>query len=787
MRVRQHPRPTGPRRAAATLVAAALALGTVAAVPTTGPDADLARLEHVDPMIGSVAPGFTNPGPALPHGMVGLGPDTEGPLNYGGYFANNTVITGFSHTHMSAGVFHAGHVPLMPVVGDIATGDLSEELAWTHPVPAYASPFDHATEVAEVGYYAVTLERYATRVELSATERAGIQRYTLPAGQPASVVVDLSRSLRGYDEATATLHEDGTLTGSVTTDVRGAYTVHTAIRVDREAEVRLLDGTPLEVGVPVSGDHLALVLDVGDAGGVVNVKAGLSYTDQRGAITNLDAELPGWDLDEVRQQARDVWADALAPIEVSGGTPADLTSFYTALYHAQLFPNLHSDVDGRYRWDDGVERHADRPRYSQFSLWDSYPGQNQLLAVIDPDRYRDMIASLLDLADVMGRLPRWQLAGHDASYMSGDPAIPFIAEGWCRGLVDDLPAEDQQRLLREMVELTEDRPASYDELGYLPVRRPESELEVIEGGPGTTGTSLENGLAEFALALVADREHRQDVRAPMLERATYYRNLVDPETGFVRPRHDDGSWLEFFHPELGYGFQEGTSWQYSWLAMQDMAGLIDAMGGRDVVVDRLDTFFSFPATATVPVVPAKVQNQATAFGVAYYGNQYAPGNEHDLEAPFVYAYAGAPWKTQAVARGAASVFTATPDGLPGNDDLGGLSGWLVWTMLGLYPMTPGAPMFVVASPVFTDATIRTGRGDIRIGAPGASAASRYVQEATFGGAPLDRAWVTEEELLDAGSLTLTMGPLPDTTWGAAPELAPPSLSTAADLSVFGCR
>ena len=759
---------------------------TIGAAPAVVPDEAADPLDHVDPMIGTAPPGFTNPGPQLPHGMVALGPDTEGPLNYGGYFVNNSVITGFSHTHMSAGVYHGGQVPLMPVVGEVDPRDVSEELAWTQPVPLYASPFDHATEVAEPGYYAVSLARYGTRVELSATERAGIHRYTFPAGQPAKVVVDLSRSLRGYDPASLTLHDDGTLTGSVTTDVRGPYTVHAAIRFDRPVTLTTLDGEAIEPGDTVEGDRLGAVAHLGSDGGPVVVKVGLSYTDQQGAVLNLDSEIPGWDLEEVREAARDAWREALSTVEVSGGTPGERTSFYTALYHAQLFPNLHSDVDGRYAWDDGVVRKSDRPRYSQFSLWDSYPGQNQLLALVDPDRYRDMIASLLDLADVMGRLPQWQLAGHDAGYMSGDPAIPFVAEGWCRGLVDDLPADDRQRLYREMLELTRTRDPAYDTLGYLPVPDYEHPGKIVEGGPSDAGTTLELGLADMALALVADRERRAGDVAGLTDAALRYRNLLDPDTGWIRPRLAGGSWIDPFLPEGPYGFQEGTSWQYSWLAMQDLAGLVDGMGGADVVNDRLDTFFSFPATATIPVAPAKAQNQATVFGIAYYGNQYAPGNEHDLEAPFVYDYTGQPWRTQAVTRGVVSLFTPTPDGLPGNDDLGGLSGWLVWTMLGVYPMTPGAPMYVVGSPVFEEAVLRTYAGDVTIAAPGASPAGKYVQSATLGTAVLDRPWLTEAELLDAGTVTFEMGPVPNTSWGAGADAAPPSLSTH-DLGDFGCR
>lgn len=742
-------------------------------------------LDHVDPKIGTVAPGFTNPGPVVPHGMAHPGPDTEGPLNYGGYYTHNTVVTGFSQTHMSAGVPQAGFAPLMPVVGPVETDEIAQRFGWTNPIPGYASAFDQGTEVAKPGYYAVTLERYGTRAELSATERASIHQYDFPAGEDARVVFDVSRSLRGYHPASLTLHEDGTLTSTVTTDVRGTFQVHTALRLDQAFTVRLFDGTPLAPGETVEGDRLGAILDLEDGAEAAVAKIGLSYTDETGAQRNLAAEIPGWSLSQVRSQAEQAWRSALSTIEVEGGTPADKERFYTALYHAQLFPNLYSDEDGHYEWDGDEVRHSDRPRYSQFSLWDSYNGQNQLLSTIDPDRYVDMTRSLLDLADHAGHLPQWQLAGHDAGYMSGDPALFFLAETVCRDLVDRLDVDERQRLYQHARALAVDRPQTYDEEGFLPVPRPSSPIEALEGGPSDTGTTLEYALADGALALVADHMDRPGDADWLTERALNYRNVVNPEEGFVQPRHADGAWMDPWSPELNYGFQEGTAWQYSWLAPQDFAGLVDLMGGQQAAEDKLDVLFSFPATASVPIVPGKAQTHATAFGTTYYGNQYVPGNEHDLQAPFAYNYVGEAWKTQAAARGAASTFTATEDGLPGNDDLGALSGWLVWAMLGLYPVTPGAPVYTVASPVFEEATIHTPRGDLEIQAPGASPQAQYVQSAQLGDGPLDRSWLTAEDWRQAGSVTLEMGPAPNPDWADEPGQAPPSLSTHG-LEAFGC-
>ncbi len=323
--------------------------------------------------------------------------------------------------------------------------------------------------------------------------------------------------------------------------------------------------------------------------------------------------------------------------------------------------------------------------------------------------------------------------------------------------------------------------------GYLSVPAPSNPVDVLEGGPREAGTTLEYGLADFALALIADDLGLEGDVSTFRGWASNYRNLLDPDTKWIRPKHPDGSWLKDFYPENGYGFQEGTSWQYSWLVMQDLAGLIEGMGGEGAVQERLDTFFSFPGAATVPVVVPKVQTEITIFGIEYRGNQYAPGNEHDLQAPYIYNYAGAPWKTQAVQRGAVSLYTPTPDGLPGNDDLGALSGWLVWSMLGIYPVTPGSPTYTLASPVFDSAVVHLSDGDLTIEAPGTTFANKYVNSVTLDDQPLHRTWLANSELSGGATLHFEMSPVPNTAWGVGPGAAPPSMSTEETLEGFDCE
>ncbi|HWG92977.1 MAG TPA: GH92 family glycosyl hydrolase, partial [Mycobacteriales bacterium] len=510
----------------------------------------------------------------------------------------------------------------------------------------------------------------------------------------------------------------------------------------------------------------------------VEVRTGISFVDADGARRNLEAELEGRSFDDVRAEARRAWNRELGKVQVTGGAPGDLTTFYTALYHALLHPNAFSDVDGRYLGQDGVVRSSDsHVQYANFSSWDTYKGHNQLLATVWPDRYRDMVLSLLQVARERGNLPRWAEQNLDSAHMSGDPVIPMVVDGWCRGVLDGVAQPVLDELYAELVELVDRREPAWEELGYLP-------LETSGRGAGTT---LEYGVADFALAVLADATGRDADAARFAEQSLAYRELLDPETRWVRPRRADGTWHSPFDPALDEtGFQEGNSWQYSWLAPHDARGLFDRMGGDAAAVERLDVHFAEPVSA-VPVVPSEVMNEATFFGIVYRTPFYAPGNEHDLQTPWMYPFARQPWKTASAHRQAQGSFRPTPDGLPGNDDLGGLSGWYVWSALGLGPVTPGAPFLVLGSPRFATAVLDLpGSKDVRIEAPGASPAARYVTGATLGGEPLDRAWLTHDELRKGGTLRLSTSAVHDPRWATSAEAVPPSLSDS-PLRAFACR
>jgi predicted alpha-1,2-mannosidase len=511
----------------------------------------------------------------------------------------------------------------------------------------------------------------------------------------------------------------------------------------------------------------------------VTVKTGISFVDIDGARANLDAEIPGWDIQTVRAQARDAWNDALGAITVDGGTPTDRIAFTTALYHSLLHPNVFSDLDGRYRgFDDQVHVTEGDAHYANFSSWDTYKAQNQLFTLIAPERYGDMARSLLADAEQGGRLPRWGEQHIDASHMSGDPAIPFIVDGLCRGALDGLDPAVVDGLYAEMRELAVVHREPALARGYL----------ALQDSSRAASATLEYGVADFALALAADRLGHTDDATRFAKDARRWRHLFDPSTGFVRPRNADGSWHAPFSPTAEVGFQEGNAWQYTWLLPHDSRALFDAMGGDAAAVKKLDKLFSYPLASTVPAAVAEAQTRATAFGLVYRTDQYAPGNEHDLQVPWMYAFAGQPWKGAAVLRQVQGIFRATPDGLPGNDDLGSLSAWHVLSAIGFGPPTPGAPFWVVGSPQFERARIRLGEhdgaGTFTVEAPGASLAAKYVRTAALDGAPLDRAWFADAAIHPGGTLRLEMAATPNKSWGSGPGQRPPSQKTT--LAGFGC-
>lgn len=742
------------------LLAAAAAL---LLVPVIGARADAVFLvddptSYVHPLIGSGGDGFTVPGATTPFGLTMVSPDTMNPLAYSGYKYEDAAIRGFSLLHVNgAGVPMAGELPFLPLTTPVV--DPSDPTHW-------AVPFTHATERAEAGGYGITLGN-GVQVELAATPHGGIESFTPPPEGFVSVLADVGRNNEGVHQSSVHVIAPNRLEGTVVVPARGGtYQVHFSARFSAPFS----NGATF-VGASVSGAQRAEGTGAGALlvfpPGAVTMAVGVSLVDVAGARRNLAHELPSYDVRRAQAAARASWKRELSRIRVGGGTEAERGAFYTSLYRALLSPDVDSDVDGRYRGGDNRVHTSRRPHYGDFSLWDTIRGENALLATLVPDRYRDMVASLSVFAHQSGALPRWALHNTHPDYMNGDPAIPTLAEAVCRGLAaDPLGLYAQARHLSFNL-----RPTQIQKLGY---------------DPGSAANTLEYADADFALALMARRLGHPRDAAVLTARALAWHRLYNG--GFLKPRAADGSWPASYDPAGETGYREGTGWQYLWLAPHDQGGLQrtydkDGYG----FASRLDHLFTVPVSTVVPGLPVvpQVHSAETGFGTVYRGEHYVPGNEHDLEAPYSYDWTDRPSTGQAVISAQRSLFYDNPYGLPGNDDLGSLSAWYVWSALGFYPSIPGAPVMVVGTPLFPKVEIALGRGrPFVIEASGASAQSPYISSAVLAGHPLNRTWFPASALRPGGSIRFGLAGSP-TSWGSSTASRPPSLSTSG-LPAFGC-
>ncbi|HLW73429.1 MAG TPA: GH92 family glycosyl hydrolase [Gammaproteobacteria bacterium] len=773
-----------PLRLFPVLFAGAFAAASVAGVSA----ADL-PYASVDPFIGTGEGGHTYPGATVPFGMVQLSPDTDTRdfhKSYkwaAGYLYSDPTILGFSQTHFS-GTGHSdlGDVRLMPVSGDVRLepGDADK------PGSGYRSRFSHDSEQAQPGYYAVTLSDYKVRVELTTTRRVGLERYTFPQGAPAHVLLDLRPSIYDYPGkvlwSRLRLRADGTVTGF--RETRGwapGRQLYFAMRfseplrshafynreenVDYKGFAPPADDTP-EERQQLEGRALEGVFDFGvPASPVLLVKVALSPVSEDNAVQNLDAELPGWDFDQTRAQARDAWSQALSVIDAQA-PPAMEKSFYTALYHALLAPNLAMDTDGRYRGPDNAVHQAEGyDFYSTFSLWDTYRAEHPLLTLIQPPkRTEDVIRSMIAFqqASPYGILPVWSYAGLETWCMIGYHAVPVIADAYMKG-IRGYPVD---AAFKAMLASADYGPYGglkyYTQLGYVPI---DKEKEAAS-------KTVEYAFDDWTIARMAEAMGDKATAKAFYKRAENWRNVFDPKTGFVRAKKTDGSFNEPFDPAaVGYGsdYTEGNAWQYSWYEPQDIGGLIRALGGDGKLVAKLDAVFD---TKVDPKEFADVEDISGLIGY------YAHGNEPSHHIAYLYDYAGAPWRTQErVKQIMDTQYAPTPDGLSGNDDLGQMSAWFVFTALGFYPVAPGSNEYVIGRPFLDKATLHLANGkDFTVVAEGLSDDHPYVDAVTLNGKPLDRDYLKHEEIMAGGELRFVMQAKPNKTWAVAHRSRPYSLT-----------
>ncbi|MBF6022988.1 GH92 family glycosyl hydrolase [Lysobacter niastensis] len=770
------------------MVLAVLMAGAAAAAPAAK-DAGAKAFASVDPFIGTGGEGHTFPGAVVPFGMVQLSPDTQiKPRKeaYGwaaGYRHSDSTIVGFSHTHFS-GTGHSdlGDVLIMPISGDVKL----ERGAAAKPGSGYTSRFSHDGEVAEPGYYAVTLQDYSIRAELTATARVGMHRYRFPKGKPAHVLVDLRTSMYDYPGkvlwSRLRLRPDGTVTGY--RETRGwapGRQLYFAMRFSRPVSGHQFHDTEQDLvykGFPppgekeprqraqIEGRQLVGAFDFADASGEsLVVKVSISPVSEDNAIANLDAEVPGWDFDGVRRDAKALWAKALGAVDIDAPEPMR-RSFYTALYHTLMGPSLFMDSDGRYRGpDNAVHQAKGFTNYSTFSLWDTYRALHPLLTLVQPEqRNSDFVNSLLASRreSAYGTLPVWSFHGLETWCMVGYHAVPVIADAYMKGIGGFDADEALQAMVASASYGPYDGVAQYMQLGYVPID---------EEGEAASKT-LEYAFDDWTIARMAEKMGRADIAAQFGKRAANWRNAFDPATGFMRARTRTGSFREPFDPSAsGYGtdYTEGNAWQYSWYVPQDVAGLADAHGGEDKLIARLDQVFD------AKVDPKIFEHMEDITGLIGW---YAHGNEPSHHVAYLYAYAGQPWRTQErLGQIMKTQYAPRPDGLAGNDDLGQMSAWYVFTALGFYPVAPGSNEYIIGRPFLPRATLNLPNGKrFTVVAEGLDDTHPYIGRAMLNGQPLERAYLRHEEIMAGGELHFIMQGGADTSWATAADQRPYSMS-----------
>ncbi|NIJ20350.1 putative alpha-1,2-mannosidase [Sphingomonas naasensis] len=730
--------------------------------------------------IGTGGHGHTYPGPTLPFGMVQLGPDTDVERwdACSGYHRTDTSIMGFSHTHLSGtGIGDMLDVLVVPTRGPVQLLPGPRE----DPDQGYRQRF--SGEHAEPGYYRVALES-GVQAELSVTDRVGWHRYRFPKGR-GHVLVDLSHlvadSPRGrplIDEAALELDADGTLTGGrrVFRWAKGRR-VFFAMQFSRAPDRVTFYGdgdAEQPAGTRrVAGKRLKAVFHYDDAGAApILIRCAISAVDVAGARANLAAEARHWDFDKVRRSAQARWAGSLGAIRVEGGSPDQRTIFATALYHAQVAPTLLSDVDGRYPGLDGkVQRApAGEAAFSSYSLWDTYRALHPLLTLVAPERAKALVDDLIRQTAQSPYGPLvWPLQGRETGTMIGWHGVVPIAEAHAKGIPADYaaawPAIAKRSFDFGAPDLANSRGRDfYDRLGYVPADK-------VNESVSRTQEYAYDDWASAWLARAAGADADAD---RLLKRSGNWRNVIDADIGFARPRFADGSWWKDYDPiQLGHmpepdwrDYTEANGWQASFLNQHDIYGLIAHLGGDAKFEAQLDALFSAPSTLPANAPP----------DIAGLVGQYAHGNEPDQHAPWLYAYAGAPWKTQAMVRRlCAEMYRNDPDGIIGNDDCGQMSAWFVFAALGFYPVDPVEAAYVFGSPLFERAEVSVGRGrSLVIEAPGNGPDTPYVVAVTWNGRPWTKSWIGHSELTKGGTLRFTMARTPNRAFGHAPADRPPS-------------
>jgi predicted alpha-1,2-mannosidase len=706
---------------------------------------------YVDPFIGSGGHGHVFVGASVPFGGVQLGPENfyKGWDWCSGYNYGDSVLIGFSHTHLSGtGIGDLSDVLIMPYTGAIKTDKGIE----TQPGSGYASHFSHKNEQVRPGYYAVKLDASGIGVELTATERVGFHQYHFPVGKEAHVIIDLKEGINDKSTETYLKQVDKyTLEGYRFSKGWAKnqwlfFTIRSSVAL---TQFSVYDDNKLLEGTNAKGAAIKGLISFKNPPAILKLKVGISPVSCANALANITAEIPDWDFNKIVQQADAKWNKELSKITVATKNLSNKRIFYTSLYHSMIDPALFNDHNGDYRGaDKKVYPKASFNNYSVFSLWDTYRAENPLFTITQPKRTADMINSMLAIYQQQGKLPIWHLMGNETGTMVGISSLQVVAEAYLKGI----KGFDAQKAY-EAVKAT----AMSDSLGMMFVKNFQPIPTDKQSRPVAKG--LEYAVGDGSIALMAKKMGNVADYQYFKKRAENYKLYFDPSDQFFKGKLADGSWTQGFDPLKSKNtlYAEGNAWQYLWLAPQDVPGLIATLGGEKKFNARLDEFFQLKST-----------EEAGLADLTGLIGQYAHGNEPSHHIAYLYAYTGQQWKTAEKVRYILDNFYLDkPDGIIGNEDCGQMSAWYIFSSLGFYPVFPASGNYVIGSPLFNKATINLDNGKkFTVETVNNSNKNSYIKSITLNGKAYQKTYITHTDIMNGGVLKIVMGSTPNYSFSA---------------------
>lgn len=732
-----------------SLLTLLIAFGACVSNKQTQPVTDYTGL--VNPFIGTDFTGNTYPGAQAPFGMVQLSPDNGLPGwdRISGYFYPDSTIAGFSHTHLSGtGAGDLYDISFMPV-----TLPYKEAEA---PLGIH-SKFSHADEEATAGYYRVLLKDYNINVELTATERCGIQRYTFPKGESA-VFLNLKKAMNWdfTNDSYIEVVDSSTIQGYRFSEgwARGQR-VYFRTRFSQPFKSVELDTTAIQLkGQRVGTAYIARFNFSTTDGEQIVLSTAISGVSMEGAARNLAAEAPHNDFDKYLAETKDNWNRQLGKIAITGGDKDDRVNFYTALYHTMIAPTIYSDVDGSYYGPDKKIHQTDGwVNYSTFSLWDTYRAAHPLFTYTEPDRVNDMVKSFIAFYEQNGRLPVWNFWGGETDMMIGYHSVPVIVDAYLKGIGDFDPEKALEACVAT-ANLDNYRGIGlYKKLGYIPYNIKDE----YNAENWSLSKTLEYAFDDYCIAEMAQKMGKTQLADEFYKRSQNYKNVFNPATGFMQPIDDKGVFIQNFSPDdYTAHICESNGWQYFWSVQQDIKGLITLAGGKDRFTEKLDSMFTYIPAGNVDL---------PLFSTGMIG-QYAHGNEPSHHVIYLYNQVRQPWKTQKyVAQVMHDLYFNAPAGLCGNEDCGQMSAWYVFSAMGFYPVNPVSGQYEIGTPLFPEMHMNLDNGKtFTVLAPAVSRENIYIQSVKVNGQPYDKSYITHEQIMNGATVEFEMGPEPGKIW-----------------------